>query len=288
MWSAKMDHKGARAATGSADFTAKVWNSVTGEEIKTLDHPHIVKSVDFSADDAFLATGCQDKNLRVYSLDRLDAAPEVYAHKAGVREVVWMGGRSASGAAAAAAGSSAVSASGSASAAASAGTGAAASPVSAAGHFIATGSEDGAVRLWDRRTHAAKSGAVAEVVIDKAAVASGGGAVMDLELSADGRTLTVAAGKTVAMLDAESLAVRHSHALPFAVECASLHPITGKHFVAGGSDVWAHVLETDTGKEVAVNKGHHGIIFCTRFAPDGATYATGADDATIRIWKFDA
>jgi hypothetical protein len=35
-------------AAGSADFTVKVWNAITGECTTTLDHGHMVKSVNFS------------------------------------------------------------------------------------------------------------------------------------------------------------------------------------------------------------------------------------------------
>ena len=53
-----------KAATGAADFSAKVWDALSGEEELTLQHKHIVKSVNFSADSAALATGSNDKILR--------------------------------------------------------------------------------------------------------------------------------------------------------------------------------------------------------------------------------
>lgn len=51
----------------------KVWNAVTGDEMHTFSHKHIVKSVCFSDDSRQLLTGSNEKILRVYDLERVDA-----------------------------------------------------------------------------------------------------------------------------------------------------------------------------------------------------------------------
>ena len=43
-------------------------------------------------------------------------------------------------------------------------------------------------------------------------------------------------------------------------------------------DPWVHVFDYESGKEVECLKGHHGHVWDVAFAPDGATYCSGADD----------
>lgn len=226
------------AATGSADFTVKIWDSCQGSELATLEHGHVVKSVDFSSDGKRLATGGQDKKLRVFDMTRLDAPPLLtVVGPDRIRKVAWARDDG----------------------------------------VVYTGSDDGAVRAYSGRDG---------TLVAEARLEAGGG-VADLEVSQDGSTLTVAAGSQVLFLDAETLSITHRHKLPYLVESASRHPGSGRRFVAGGTDVHVHVYDSETGAEVATNKGHHGTVHCTRFAPDGDTFASGADDAIIRIWKLE-
>jgi len=51
----------------------KVWDAVSGEELKTFQHKHIVKCVDFSTDGNYLLTGSQEKMLRIFDLEKPDA-----------------------------------------------------------------------------------------------------------------------------------------------------------------------------------------------------------------------
>ncbi|KAJ2574895.1 hypothetical protein GGH95_003836 [Coemansia sp. RSA 1836] len=78
-----------RAVTASADYTAKVWNAFTGQELVTLPHNHIVKCADFVDDDATVVTGSQDKSVRIFDVTRPDQSSTVIAHSAPVRSVKW-------------------------------------------------------------------------------------------------------------------------------------------------------------------------------------------------------
>merc|ERR1711997_1019386 len=50
VWGVDINKDASKAATGAADFSAKVWDALSGEEELTLQHKHIVKSVNFSND----------------------------------------------------------------------------------------------------------------------------------------------------------------------------------------------------------------------------------------------
>lgn len=68
VWGVDLNRNATKAATGAADFSAKVWNALSGEEELTLTHKHIVKSVNFSADSESLVTCSNDKLLRIFDL----------------------------------------------------------------------------------------------------------------------------------------------------------------------------------------------------------------------------
>ncbi|CAM0951161.1 unnamed protein product [Alopecurus aequalis] len=91
VWSCCLDTNALRAASGSADFSAKVWDALTGDELHSFEHKHIVRACAFSKDTHLLLTGGMEKILRVYDLNRPDAAPKELAKSpASVRTVAWL------------------------------------------------------------------------------------------------------------------------------------------------------------------------------------------------------
>ncbi|KZP20885.1 WD40 repeat-like protein [Athelia psychrophila] len=97
VWSTKLSPDSARAATGSADFTAKIWDTYSGDVLHSFPHNHIVRSVALSPTSSHLLTGGQEKKVRIFDLSRPDAEPDFLneggptAHDGMVKSVVWVG-----------------------------------------------------------------------------------------------------------------------------------------------------------------------------------------------------
>jgi serine-threonine kinase receptor-associated protein len=91
VWGVALNKDTSRAATGAADFAAKVWDAESGEQIHSLPHSHIVRSVDFSDDDCLLLTGSNEKLLKIYDLNNPDSDPIKFAgHSQAVRHALFV------------------------------------------------------------------------------------------------------------------------------------------------------------------------------------------------------
>lgn len=91
VWSCCLDTNALRAATGSADFSAKVWDAITGNELHSFEHKHIVRSCAFSEDTHLLLTGGVEKILRIFDLNCPDAPPrEIDKSPGSIRTVAWL------------------------------------------------------------------------------------------------------------------------------------------------------------------------------------------------------
>lgn len=139
--------------------------------------------------------------------------------------------------------------------------------------------EDGGrdVKVWDLRT-----GSVVKTLdtIDP---------INDTEVSytsaGDKPYYVVAGGKDVQFWDATTFElVKKVHVGDIGLQAACLHPERGR-FVCGGLDMAVRVFDFETEKLIEEHRGHHGPLMSARFSPSGDSYATGADDATVRIWQ---
>ena len=81
VWSCRMDASGSLMATASGDFSAKVWDGITGQPLLEFQHEHIVKCCDFSPHSLYLATGGHEGILRIYDLKKPEQLPIQMVHQ---------------------------------------------------------------------------------------------------------------------------------------------------------------------------------------------------------------
>jgi len=270
-WQARISSDASLAATASADFSAKVWDTTTGETLHTLTHNHVVKAVAFppQAQPQILATGGAEKKLRIWDLSRAGgreanstngtngtlpaespegstSAPcwEVGAgvHQGTINSIVW-------------------------------------SPDS---HVLVTAAEDKKLRWWDLRTQSAIGEYTLEGQVGTCEVDS-----IPLSGASGHGTLSVAAGKSVYFFEPDKPgSLLKQITTPYEIASVALNG-TARKFVTGHrNDTWVRVWDYDLEAESEVGKGHHGPVWSVSFAPDGKLYATASEDGNIKLWKF--
>jgi len=234
VWSAHINNLATLVATGSADYTAKVWDSLTGKELHSFTHKRIVKSVNFSADSKRILTAGQDKILRIFDLNKPEAEPQLMeGHSESVKQALLCKDQ----------------------------------------NIIVSGGGDNVLKVWDVRSlQTVKS------IPLKSSITS-------IEICLDGKHLSLTSGKEVFFYDANSYELVKSFNLSLELNSATLSPDSSTFVVGGSSDFWARVYDFSNAKELEVHKGHHGPVHCVHFAPDGATFASGSEDGTIRLWQ---
>lgn len=74
VWCARINPDATRIVTASADFTAKLWSGVNGDELHCFTHHHLVKSCAFAKDSRYILTGGMEKKLRYFDLEKPESA----------------------------------------------------------------------------------------------------------------------------------------------------------------------------------------------------------------------
>ncbi|KAK2624894.1 hypothetical protein QTJ16_006087 [Diplocarpon rosae] len=269
VYQARLSPDANTAATASADFTAKVWDTYSGETVCTIQHNHIVRAIAFPPDSSnLLATGGMEKKLRIFDLSTIDAisAPTangntsvngrslikadegfevgVGVHKAMIKAIVWTRDP----------------------------------------NVLVTAADDKVIRWWDLKTRTVVQEQVVQGDIGSCEFTNIKGVPGDIGGGLP--VLCIAAGKTVFFYggnDARTLI--KSINMPYDVASVALHPVQRKFVTGGTKDTWAKLYDYESGEELDVHKGHHGPIWSISFSPDGNLYSTGSEDGTIKLWK---
>lgn len=77
VWSCVLNETALVAATASADFSAKVWNALTGDETHSFQHKHICRTLAFAKSSPRLLTAGHEKLVRIFDLEKPDAEPQL-------------------------------------------------------------------------------------------------------------------------------------------------------------------------------------------------------------------
>ncbi len=143
------------------------------------------------------------------------------------------------------------------------------------GRYLASGSEDKTVKLWD-------------VATQKAVHRWSGNtrAVTSVAFSPDGHL--VASGgwdSTVRLWPTTGGAgerVLKGHTRP--VETVAFSP-DGRWIASGSEDDTVRIWDAGSGEERHILKGHTGGVYSVAFSPDSSLVASGSADETVRLWS---
>jgi WD40 repeat protein len=141
------------------------------------------------------------------------------------------------------------------------------------GSVLATGGVDGKVRLWDPNTNQLLGTLPGHTPVNAVA------------FSPDSNTIATGDANGTAMLwaasDQRPLATLTGHKGP--VYAVAFSP-DGKTIATGGDDHTVRLWDPVTQQTKAILYGHTGEVFAVAFSPDGKTLATGSVDGSARVW----
>jgi WD40 repeat protein len=269
---------GRTLASGSDDYTVRLWDVDTGRELRRFEgHTDSVLAVAFSPDGRTLASGSDDYTVRLWDVATGGLLHRFEGHVLTVRSVAF----------------------------------------SPDGSTLASGSDDDTVRLWDvatgRELHLLKGlrsdGFSVVFSPDGRTLASGSddytvrlwevatgrelrrfkghtSNVTSVAFSPDGRTLASGSyDDTVRLWDVDT----GRELRPFEGHTSDVNSVAfspdGRTLASGSSDDTVRLWDVDTRRELRRVEGHTNPVNAVAFSPDGRTLASGSSDDTVRLWE---
>ncbi|WP_225885327.1 NB-ARC domain-containing protein [Leptolyngbya sp. KIOST-1] len=143
------------------------------------------------------------------------------------------------------------------------------------GQWLATGSDDGTIRLWQVST-----GQCHKTFIGHTAW------VRSVVFSPNGQWLATGSNDTTIRLWQVSTGQCHKTFTGHSVRVSSvIFSPNGQWMATSSDDATIRLWEVSTGQCHRTFTGHTNSVRSVVFSPDGQWLATGSDDATIRLWQ---
>lgn len=269
---------GKRVTSASGDGKIKIWDSTTGQELRTLEGQEgPVKALTVSPDGSYIASAGDGGAVRIWDAMSGEVIFEMLGHTAAVNCLVF----------------------------------------SSNGDRIASASDDKTIKLWDAqsgqevRTITGHAGAVLGVgfspngerlascsnddqtvrIWDSESgkqikiVYEGRAATEGVAFSPDGTRLVTIRSSTFSLWDTNTWQrvaySRLAHDRP--ILCVAFSP-DGARFATGADDTTVKIWETATGKPIVTLSGHASKVWSVAFNPDGSRLASASEDKTVRVW----
>ncbi|PTB40405.1 hypothetical protein M441DRAFT_59154 [Trichoderma asperellum CBS 433.97] len=194
------------------------------------------QTVAFSADGRYLASGLHDHTIKIWDATTGKEQKTLKGH----RNVVW------------------------------------AVAFSADGRYLASGSEDNTIKIWDAITSKKRQ-----------TLKGHRNTVSSVAFSADGRYLASGSyDHTIKIWDAITGKEQQTFKGHRNVVWAVAFSADGRYLASGSEDNTIKIWDATTGKEQQILKGHRSWVQSVAFSADSCYFASGSEDYTIKIWDI--